>query len=670
MKSITVDSRYADTSNSLGETLIPPTLYAFAQTFAEDLSSSTGGSFSIERGSAPTSGNAAAGSIFLTVDPTGNYTDAAGRFTGEGYTLNVTRTAITITGASPLGAWWGTRTVLQAAALNAGAMPAGNGKDAPGWADRGIMLDVARKYYPPEFLIEMCAYLGYFKQNTLHLHLSDNVVKQAYLYTEDTYSAFRLDLEGSEFDGLVQRKNESYSRAIFDDLQQKCAARGVTIVPEIEAPGHALVLTAWKPELALEGDQSYLDLENPATYPAIQSVWDAALPWFQSKTVHLGADEYSSSAVDLYNKFVTDLSAHINTSAGKKTRIWGTFPPQPYYESNIPTSVSIQHWEFFEDNPLTDYIQHNYSVVNSDDGFYVVNKYSGSYPQVLNYNRIFNGNPAGGQFAPYIFDGKNPSNNPERSEPLVLGHEAALWNDFGPAATTVTEAYWALRQGLPALGDKQWGGDITMDEYNADFPRLHASIPGQNLDLAVATRGDTILQYDFGSATAGSYVLDVSGNGYDAENHDCTMTDSALDLDGTCYLSTTLDVKGRDYTLAFSVQSTTFATGGELFSNGIYSIVNGNGSVTDITFISEGNAYVATGQSLPTNEWTSVKVVGSGGQTFLTLNNGTQTEIQTTFTDSNNNPIVAQISVPLPLASIGKGFVGKMKDVVVLNSAS
>ncbi len=61
---------------------------------------------------------AAPNSIFITLDSSTKFQDVAGRNTSEGYKLSVTNDGITIAGASPLGAWWGTRSVLQAAVLN------------------------------------------------------------------------------------------------------------------------------------------------------------------------------------------------------------------------------------------------------------------------------------------------------------------------------------------------------------------------------------------------------------------------------------------------------------------------------------------------------------------------------------------------------------------------
>ena len=310
----------------------------------------------------------------------------------------------------------------------------------------------------------MCSYLSFFKQNTFHLHLDDNPSVNPNVSYErklDAYSAFRLNSPDSGVASLNKRLNESYTQEDFDEIQRKCASRGVTIIPEIEAPGHALVINQWKPELALNTDFTLLNISYPDTIPTLKTIWDTFLPWFHSKTVHIGADEYSRSEISEYNSYVNTMYGFIQERASKNIRIWGTFPPNTISdETNINANVSIQHWEFFEDNPYFDYIKNGYSVLNSDDAFYVVNKWSGSYPQSLNITRVFHGAPDGGPYAPNIFDTSNSTNNPDRDNPFVLGHVAALWNDFGPNATSVIEAYYALRNGLPALGDKQWGGGM------------------------------------------------------------------------------------------------------------------------------------------------------------------------------------------------------------------
>lgn len=72
--------------------------------------------------------------------PNATYIDAAGRRTAEGYSIIIDEDAIVISGASPLGAWWGTQTILQLATLKDRSLPVGTAHDASGWAVRGAMV--------------------------------------------------------------------------------------------------------------------------------------------------------------------------------------------------------------------------------------------------------------------------------------------------------------------------------------------------------------------------------------------------------------------------------------------------------------------------------------------------------------------------------------------------
>lgn len=135
LKSIVIDQRYTDTVDNTGQTLIPPTLESFVHTFSEDLVLSLGLDLEIKEGE-----EAEQDSIFVTIGNSSEYKDAAGRSTSEGYSLDVTSEGIAISGASPLGAWWATRSVLQQAVLGDLKFPYGSGSNAPGWGSRGFMV--------------------------------------------------------------------------------------------------------------------------------------------------------------------------------------------------------------------------------------------------------------------------------------------------------------------------------------------------------------------------------------------------------------------------------------------------------------------------------------------------------------------------------------------------
>ena len=597
--------------------MIPPTLQDFACTFAGDLDSVLGIHVDVEE-----SDSAGSDSIFLTLGDKKDYTDAADRFTSEGYTLITNNSGIYIVGASPLGVWWGTRTVFQQAVLHhdSPAIPYGMGKDSPGWGERGMMLDAGRHYYPKEFLVEMCSYMSFFKQNIFHVHLSDNLYNNKIYSPEQSLKLdawFRLWSDNDEVKGLNTRRNESYTRADFEEVQKKCAARGVTILPEIEAPGHALPIVQWKPDLGLSTDLSLLNISHAETIPTMKLIWREFLPWFHSKTVSIGADEYTGPAND-YNRFVNAMDDFIQETSGKRIRIWGTFPPRYNYSYvNIHQDVSIQHWEYFEDNPYHDYILNNYSVLNSNDDFYIVNKWGG-YPNTIDITKTFRGNPAvsgGGHWYPYIFDQKRTANNPKRSEPPVLGAIAPLWNDYGPNTSVYSEAYYAWREGLPALADKQWGGNLTQDMFDKVFAKLHPYIPGQNLQRAIPSKGDVIFDYQFGQDASSGVVKDKSPNGYDAKTN-CQAKGSSLIITPDCSLTTPWSSKGRGYTLTLSLKVDNLADRTNT------TLIFGSDSVLmltpNITLLASGN-YYRLNSTLPMKQWVDLSIRGYESQTFASM---------------------------------------------------
>lgn len=649
IQSIVVDTQYASSVDDSMATLIPPTLLEFAQTFADDLSAIYNIDTTVANGTDSTTG-----SIFLTLGDPSLYLNASGEPSSEGYSLSVTSDAITITGASSLGVWWGTRTVLQQATLNNGSIPLGSGTDTPGWATRGMMLDAARHFYPKEFIMELCSYMSFFKQNTFHLHLSDNLYNNVAIYSEERslelYARFRLWSDAQAVSGLNKYKNESYTRDDFDEIQSTCAARGVTIIPEIEAPGHALVFVQWKPELGYSGDLSLLNISHPETIPTMQTVWGEFLPWFHTKVVSIGADEYTGPSTD-YNDFVNAMASYIGGESGKFIRIWGTFPP--VYNgtyNNIYQNVSVQHWEYFEDNPYFDYILNNYSVVNSNDDYYIVNKWApaGGYLNHINLTKTFYGTPPEGTYwRPYVFDQKNSTNNPAESEPLVLGSIVPMWNDYGANTSVYSEAYYAWRDGIPALADKQWGGNLSETDFGSVFETLHSAIPGQNLDRTIPSDGELIFNYTFASNTS---FADASPNGLSVET-DCASSGSLLAVSPSCSVVTPLSSKGRNYTLTLSeltISSLDLPDNATLLTGSDSTLL----LTPNITFFAGGN-YFRLNTSLPLNETVDLSIIARGNRTYASLNSGPEEEFLTKIGYNGLSFHWAEIAFEAPLNKIG-----------------
>ncbi|KAF2185879.1 glycoside hydrolase family 20 protein [Zopfia rhizophila CBS 207.26] len=491
-KTIYLENRFANRSDTEGLTLIPPSAYEFAETFRQDISHLLRSNWTLEKvDEYPTDGSG----IFL-----GHFRGNAsqltyenGDATEEGYELELTGQSIYIGGTGARGMFWGTRSLLQVILVaNGTALPLGRITDAPAYATRGYMLDAGRKWYSPSFLKELCTYASFFKMSEFHYHSSDNYpLNRGHNETwNKVFSHFSFYPEKPELQGIIERKNETLSKEDFQDFQRHCAQRGVTVIPEIEAPGHCLSITKWKPELAL-AKKDLLNLSHPDSVPTVKSLWAEFLPWFQTKEVHIGADEYDPTLADDYINFVNEMSDFVNSTSGKRIRIWGTNEPSKNF--TISKDVIIQHWQYGQSDPVQ--LQNDgYQLVNSEDWWAYMSLKNdhtpilpAPYPQFYNTTRTMNfADAPGWQWEPSLF---NPVNTTKQLKPGASGNKGAIlaaWNDNGPDATTQLEAYYAMRAGIPVVAARSWSGsrgeNITASTLDSSIAFLAPKAPGQNLD--------------------------------------------------------------------------------------------------------------------------------------------------------------------------------------------
>lgn len=488
-----IDKAFAQFSDTEGLTLIPPTAYEFAETFRSDISSFLGGNWTLEQvDEVPISGIYLG---FLGDDPNQS-TYENGVHTEESYELRVTNDSVLIRGSGARGMFWGTRTLLQELLMSNGFLKAGHTKDTPAYSTRGYMLDAGRKWYSADFLKDLCTYASFFKISKFHYHSSDNYpLNRGHNETwQEVFSHFSLHpAQNLELRGIIQRQNETLSRAEFEDFQKHCAHRGVTVVPEIEAPGHALAITKWKPELAL-AKKDLLNLTHPDAIPTVKAIWAEFLPWFQTKEVHIGADEYDPDLADDYINFVNEMASFINETSGKRIRIWGTYEPSPNLQ--ISKDIIVQHWQYGQSDPVG--LQDSgYSLINSEDWWAYMSLKNdhmpilpAPYPQFYNVSLTLNfADVPGLQWGPSMF---NPVNTTEQLEPGASGNRGATlaaWNDNGSDATTQLEAYYAMREGIPVMAARAWAGSrgaqLDMEEVTDSVAFLAARAPGQNLDRRI-----------------------------------------------------------------------------------------------------------------------------------------------------------------------------------------
>ncbi|GAA4070312.1 family 20 glycosylhydrolase [Nonomuraea soli] len=231
----------------------------------------------------------------------------------EGYEL-VTgeHGGVTVTAPTPAGLFRGATTYAQ---LLAGGVPGIHVRDAPAYAWRGLSLDVVRRFFPVEQVKRVVDLLALYKFNVLHLHLSDS-------------QAWRLEIPGmpeltdpAHWPGGAGSRNgegrQHYTVADYQELVGYAAERFVTIVPELDMPGHTQAVLSAYPELG-ERPHPMLGHLDPARAMGFVEDVIAATP---GRWLHLGGDEAFGMPHELYAAFMTEALARAR-KAGKRVVAW------------------------------------------------------------------------------------------------------------------------------------------------------------------------------------------------------------------------------------------------------------------------------------------------------------------------------------------------------------
>jgi len=225
----------------------------------------------------------------------------------EAYRLVVDARGIRISASGDRGLLYGAMTVAQLLSPDRrfGApvkVPTVTVEDAPRFGWRGLMLDVARHYQPIEAIYAVVDQMVSVKLNTLHLHLTDDQgwrfeVKRYPKLTE--LGAWRTPPSTGGAPGA--RVGGFYTQEQLKALVAYAAERGITIVPEIDLPGHAQALVAAYPELGVFGDRPsvshdwgvnpYLLNPGPKGVAFVRQVLDELMAVFPGTYIHLGGDE-------------------------------------------------------------------------------------------------------------------------------------------------------------------------------------------------------------------------------------------------------------------------------------------------------------------------------------------------------------------------------------------
>lgn len=232
----------------------------------------------------------------------------------EGYMLKVDKKGVIITASAPAGVFYGVQTLKQ-------LIPVANEnnsslsinycdiKDQPRFKWRGLHLDVGRHYFPVSFIKKYIDYMAMYKLNTFHWHLTED---QGWRLEIDKYPALTEISHWRDETVVGHARNSKvydgmgyggfYTKKQVAEIVKYAEDRYITVVPEIEMPGHSSAVLAAYPQLGCTGgpykvqetwgifnDVFCAGKEEPFDF--LENVLDEVCELFPSKFIHIGGDE-------------------------------------------------------------------------------------------------------------------------------------------------------------------------------------------------------------------------------------------------------------------------------------------------------------------------------------------------------------------------------------------
>ena len=263
-----------------------------AQFLAEKINPATGFGIAVKTtDKTPKSGN-----IYLTLsanDP---------ELGEEGYNLTITEDLVTLAANQPAGLFRGVQTIRQmlpesfeSAERQDGTghgtviLATGTIRDYPSYSFRGSMLDVSRHFFSVDDVKRYIDLIASYKMNVMHLHLSDD---QGWRIEIKSWPKLTEIGGSTKVDGGM---GGFYTQEEYKEIVSYAAERYITIVPEIDMPGHATAANRAYPEYSGGGSEKYpeftFDVGKESTYTYLNRILEEVAELFPSKYIHLGGDE-------------------------------------------------------------------------------------------------------------------------------------------------------------------------------------------------------------------------------------------------------------------------------------------------------------------------------------------------------------------------------------------
>lgn len=418
-------------------------------------------------------------SIILNLDP---------KIKGEeAYKLVVTPSKIVISGKTAAGVFYGIQTLRKSLPIITDnkdeliSLPSVEITDTPRFSYRGMMLDSSRHYFSVDFIKRYIDLIALHNMNVFHWHLTDD---QGWRIEIKKYP--KLTEIGSKRSGTIMGHNSDvddgqpyggfYTQEDAKEIVEYARQRHITVIPEIDMPGHMKAALAAYPELGCTGGpyevghawgvyKDVLCLGHEQVYNFVQDVVDEIAQIFPSKYIHIGGDETPTTrwgecprcqkvAKDeklplnkLQAYFTNRVEKYIN-SKGRQIIGWDEI-----LDGDINPSATIMSWRGIEPGERGAKLGHDVIMTPVSHCYfdYKQNENEDTEPegqhQLLTVEKVYSLDPA-------------PSTMPEESRKHILGTQGNLWTEY---VKYPNRAEYAILPRMAALSEVQWTANEKKD---------------------------------------------------------------------------------------------------------------------------------------------------------------------------------------------------------------
>lgn len=412
----------------------------------------------------------------------------------EAYTIMVDKKGVTIAGSTPKGVFYGVQTLRKSLPVGAATvvrLPSVKISDSPRFVHRGMMLDCSRHFFPLEFVKRYIDLIAMHNMNVFHWHLSDD---QGWRIEIKKYP--ELTIKGSRRSGTVIGYNTAlddsipyggyYTQEQAREIVEYARQRYVTVIPEIDMPGHMLAALATYPELGCTGGpyevghrwgiyKDVLCVGNEKIYDFCEGVLDEIMQIFPSKLIHIGGDETPTEVWEKCPKCIK--RAEDNNMTVKQVQSYFTSRIEKYVNSrgrriigwdeilggDISQSAVIQSWRDTKHGRIAAEAGHDVIMSPTSHCYF-------DYSQADEKNSKYEPTLCGGYIPVekvYAFEPCD-ENLPESYRPHILGVQANIWAEYLLYPNQVE--YQALPR-MAALAEVQWTSG--KKDYQAFLKRLN-----------------------------------------------------------------------------------------------------------------------------------------------------------------------------------------------------